>query len=310
MKQTTRISPLAIAALKDALGAGFWFKNDLRAFLRSALSDQGALEGIDWQGNYKRVSVNQVIERMAADRDRYGDQLIQLMLDVSQMDDFPQLRRAEDSDLKISEAREAVAHLRKYTKPFEEALLEQAAKAEEIKEAKRASQEQRAIAEQLEQLKQRFYELHAGDVPHARGLALEALLRDLFKLFDLDPKASFRIEGEQIDGAFTLDTTHFLLEAKWRKQPSDRADLDAFDSKVRVKIENTLGLFISIEGFQRSAVEKHSGKGAAMILMDGGDLLAVLEGRIDLVELLHRKHRHAAQTGNILLPVSEIVTGS
>ena len=33
--------------------------------------------------------------------------------------------------------------------------------------------------------------------------------------------------------------------------------------------------------------------------MDGGEVLAVLEERIDLVELLSRKHRHASMTGEI-----------
>jgi hypothetical protein len=33
--------------------------------------------------------------------------------------------------------------------------------------------------------------------------------------------------------------------------------------------------------------------------MDGGDLMAVLEERIDFTSLLLRKKRHAAQTGGI-----------
>jgi len=46
--------------------------------------------------------------------------------------------------------------------------------------------------------------------------------------------------------------------------------------------------------------------GAVIILMDGTDLMAVFEERIDLVTLLLRKKRHAAQTGNIYLPFHEI----
>ena len=43
-----------------------------------------------------------------------------------------------------------------------------------------------------------------------------------------------------------------------------------------------------------------------IILMDGTDLMAVFEERIDLVTLLLRKKRHAAQTGNIYLRFYEI----
>jgi len=44
--------------------------------------------------------------------------------------------------------------------------------------------------------------------------------------------------------------------------------------------------------------------------MDGGDLYVVLDGRIDLRELLRRKRRHAAMTGNILLTASELLRAS
>lgn len=45
-----------------------------------------------------------------------------------------------------------------------------------------------------------------------------------------------------------------------------------------------------------------------MILMDGADLYAVLEGRIDLVEMLQRKYRHAVQTGETMLTVSQVLS--
>ncbi|WP_170956673.1 hypothetical protein [Bacillus cereus] len=44
-----------------------------------------------------------------------------------------------------------------------------------------------------------------------------------------------------------------------------------------------------------------------MILMDGSDLMAVLERRIDLVQLLSLKRRHASQMGNIYLKSHEII---
>jgi hypothetical protein len=41
--------------------------------------------------------------------------------------------------------------------------------------------------------------------------------------------------------------------------------------------------------------------------MDGADLMAVFEERIDFVSLLLRKKRHASQTGNIYLRIHEIL---
>jgi len=60
-------------------------------------------------------------------------------------------------------------------------------------------------------------------------------------------------------------------------------------------------LFLSINGFSSEGIRAHSSGKKVLLLMDGGDLTAVLEGRIDLKELLARKRRHAARTGEIYL---------
>ena len=62
----------------------------------------------------------------------------------------------------------------------------------------------------------------------------------------MDPKSSFKIKGEQIDGAFTFNNEEYLLEAKWRNDPTSIGDLDSFSGKLQRRLENTLGLFISI----------------------------------------------------------------
>ena len=134
-------------------------------------------------------------------------------------------------------------------------------------------------------------------------------MRELFTLFDLDPKASFRNTGEQIDGAFTFQGTDYLLGAKWQQEPVGIEDLDAMSGKISRKLENTLGLFISINGFSPTGIEAHCKSRPSMILMDGADLMAVLEERIRLDDLLDRKRRHASQTGSIFLPISEILKG-
>lgn len=308
MARPQRISPNAIAALKDALASVFWFKNDLHRYLKAAVRDDRLLAGIDWSGQYKRDSVEQFVDRAVVDEDKHRDGLLHLMADISAMEDFPGLRRAEDRERKMAEAQEAVDRLRRYFKPYEAALLEEEQARARIERAKAEAELKHATSKRLTELRQRFYELMGMDSPHRRGFDFEKFLRELFGTFDLDPKASFKPQGEQVDGGFTLDGTHFLLEARWRKDPAVREDLDVFAAKVAAKSENTLGLFISVEGFAREGIEKHSGRQSALHLMDGGEVLAVLEGRIDLVELLRRKHRHAAMTGEIYLRADQILS--
>jgi uncharacterized protein YeeX (DUF496 family) len=304
-----RISANAIHALKDALTVVFWWKKDLYAYAHAAVKGEPAfLAGINWldRDQPKRDSVGLFVDRLVREQDEHQDLLLELLVDVANMREFPQLRRVEDADLKIADARRAVAHLKSLVQPYETRLQQEQATRERIADRRDEYEARRATTAQLGQLCATFLEV-TRMAPQARGFAFEKVLRELFALFDLDPKASFRVVGEQIDGGFTLDGEHFLLEAKWEQSPADRAALDVFASKVDRRSDNTLGLFIAMSGFQPTAVEAHSGKRSALILMDGGDLYAVLEGRIDLRELLRRKRRHAAMTGGILLTAAEIL---
>jgi hypothetical protein len=308
---TQRISANAIHALKEALTTAFWFKNDLYSYAKAAVAGEPTfLAGIGWtdRETLKRDSASAFVDRLVRAQDEHQDLLLALLVDVANMTDFPQLARVEDAARKIAVARQAVAHLKSLVAPYEKTLTEQQATRDRIASARSAAAHQRATKDRLAQQKTRYLEI-AKLAPQPRGFALEPLLRELFDTFDLDPKASFKIAGEQIDGGFTLDGEHFILEAKWENVPASREALDAFAAKVDRKSENTLGLFIAISGFTPAAVAAHSRPRSQVILMDGSDLYTVLDDRIDLRELLRRKRRHAAMTGSINLTASEILGG-
>jgi len=61
-----------------------------------------------------------------------------------------------------------------------------------------------------------------------------------------------------------------------------------------------------VNGFLTGALVTRSSGREVLLLMDGEDLLAVLEGRIGLDELVVRKRRHAAQTGESFFSVKRI----
>jgi hypothetical protein len=300
-----RISPNALQALTDALATIVWYKTDLRSYLTTATGESSLVASLDW--TYKRRAADELVQRLAADQDRYRDVLVSLMVDVAALDEFPKLRGVDDEAAKVAEAVSAVGELRKYIKPYEEELLDREKARERIGEAKTAAAQQRNFNERLDALKSRYEQLAVMGDAQGRGQALEPFLRNLFALFDLDPKAAFTLTGEQIDGAFSLGDIHFLLEAKWTKDPTERKEIDPFKAKVTSRIENTLGLFVSINGFQPTAVEFHSGAGAQVLMMNGADLYMVLDGRVDLVDLLRRKYRHASQTGEVLFEATQML---
>lgn len=300
------IAPVAINALKEALTSIYWYKSDLRSFIMNTISDSSLLARINWE-DYKRNIVANIIDFLSNQQETYQNDLLKLMVEVIKIDDFSHLRRLEDGKEKEEHAKNAVVALKKLTIQHYDLMEEEKKKEQKRKKAYEKILKNKGVSERLEVIKKEYFDLISGADPQKRGFKLEKVLKKLFILFDLDPKASFKIIGEQIDGAFTFDNTDYLFEAKWQQEPVRIKDLDGFSGKLARKLDNTLGLFLSINSFSEDAVKAHSSGRRLMILMDGSDLMAIIEGRIDLIELLLRKRRHASQTGVIYLKIHEIL---
>lgn len=132
--------------------------------------------------------------------------------------------------------------------------------------------------------------------PQPRGYAFEKFLLGLFNAYGLGGRASFRLEGEQIDGSFELGNETYLLEAKWTNLPVDAAGLRAFNAKVEAKAAWTRGLYVSQSGFSRAGLNAF-GSGGSIICMEGLDLYEILNRKLSFTAVLARKVRRAAETG-------------
>jgi hypothetical protein len=304
---TKRLAPGAYDALLEAVAVVYWNKRDFERFLRMALRDQpGLIAGLDFSGT-KREVAGDLVTRLQLEEDRYQLVTIALMRELAGIDDFPNLRRHEDHDQLIAVATAAIATIRKWTAQYS-AITEAQEKLErEQQKAKTAYEARRTHAHLLDGLQQRFLAMHQDTNAQKRGRDLEGLLNDLFSLFDLNPRKSFVLADEQIDGAFTFNTDDYLLEAKWEASPAARGDVDILAKKVERKGRNTLGLFVAVSGFSDPAVRAHTDCGTSVIFMDGTDLFSVLEGRIDLTDVLDAKRRHLSETGAPLLLVKDIL---
>ncbi len=300
-----KISPVAINALKEALTNIYWYKSDLRSFITNTITNPQILALLNWE-DYKRNIASRLVDLLLKNKNTLINDLLRLISEITKINDFSHLENLEDGKAKADKAKRAVEALRKLSESHFQIEKEQ----EEIENRRRKAYEKilksQSMQKNLKEIKIEFYGLASSSNKQDRGFKLEKILKELFELFDLDPKASFRIQGEQIDGSFTFDKTDYLLEAKWQEAFVGIQDLDAFSGKLTRRLENTLGLYVSINGFSEDAVKAHSTGRRLMILMDGSDIMAVLEGRIDLMQLLLRKRRHASQTGNIYLKIHEI----
>jgi hypothetical protein len=301
-----RFSPAAIHALKEALSSVYWYKSDLRSFLQNSLGDRRLVASLDWNA-YKRQIVSDLVDELCENQEANLAALTRLSYDVTEMREFPHLEQLDGGKQRAAKARGAVEQLRQFVDSHTEAKREEEDFRERQKQFQERIRQSGAVRGRLEEIKQQFMSIAIGSNPQQRGFELERLMLDLFELFDLDPKASFRNVGEQVVGAFALEGTDYLFEAKWQQDRVGVQELDAFSAKVERKLENTLGLFLSMNGFSPQAIQAHSRGTPNTVLMDGAHLLAVLEQRIDFVSLLLRKKRHAAQTWRIFSPIHEVL---
>lgn len=154
----------------------------------------------------------------------------------------------------------------------------------------------------------RYFEI-LGLEPTPRNFALEKLLVDIFEAFDLDPRGSFRVVGEQIDGGSPSVASTSCWRRGGRRTRRRATSWTCSPAKVHRRGENTLGLFLAINGFELTAIELRSGNRSPIMLMDSADLYAVLDELIDLRELL-RKRREASMTDRVLLTAAEILARS
>lgn len=71
------VSAAVLVPLQEALATAYWYKNDLRAFLRSATGEPEMVAQLDWgDGSYKRTIVRQLVTTLAENQHKYLDTLV------------------------------------------------------------------------------------------------------------------------------------------------------------------------------------------------------------------------------------------
>lgn len=139
--------------------------------------------------------------------------------------------------------------------------------------------------------------------PQRRGYCLEALIHDAFDEAQLAPRASYKTDGEQVDGSFVIDGRAMLIEAKWVQKELAASSIYAFKGKVDGRLVGTVGLMLAINGFSEDAVDALTrGKEVNVVLATGDELVVALEGQNRVAEMIRYKLRGAADSAAVLHP--------
>lgn len=167
----------------------------------------------------------------------------------------------------------------------------------------------RQRAEKLAELKQRFFEAMVAGDRQQTGYELEDILEALFPLFEIEYRKSYKTPTQQIDGHFRFQGFDYLVEAKWRKDQPNEQEIEGFKQKIATKLDATRGVFVSISGVRDEVLRQFQGERSSILFVDGEDITHVLEGRVDLRDMLEKKIEKAAQEEVVFFPARKIISG-
>lgn len=157
----------------------------------------------------------------------------------------------------------------------------------------RAEHQRRELRQQSELLLAQFDEASSDDTdPQRRGYLLEDLLNRTFQMHGISVLRGFRRNSgaEQIDAAFEMDGWHYIVECRWRAELADIRELDGLYGQVERSGRQTMGLFLSINGWSQHVVPTmKQNPNKSILLMEGYDLRTVLAQPFDLRRLLKAK---------------------
>jgi hypothetical protein len=158
----------------------------------------------------------------------------------------------------VSDARRYVNVMDSFTRMQQ---AEEDHRLKEAREKRQAAETKQKRRDDLAALRIRLASLGAMTNPQQRGLALEGVLNDLFKIDGLSVRDAFTIRDEngqvqeQIDGLVVLDGQPILVEAKWHSVPIGRGEISQHLVRVYGRA-GVHGLFVSSSPYTEPAVRE------------------------------------------------------
>lgn len=293
-----------IDLVRDALLKSFWRKPTLRQFLSRHRVKDAFLA--TWTAEETK---RELLERLFPTLEKTDEGRLvirQIAVSLSEQIAFPDLMGWEDEALKLMNAKDSVATLKKYVDRVQN---------DEKKERERQSKRQVAQDERQQQIsKAATLESLASDltglVPlqgtQDGGYKFQDWFYRLSDFFEIECRRPYTTGGRQIDGTITIEGTTYLVELKFTSSQSAATDIDSLLAKLGNVADNTMGLMVSMSGYSAVAVTQASGKKTPLILLDASHVMSLLYSGWKLGELVGRLRRHVSQTGEAFLEVGRL----
>jgi hypothetical protein len=299
----TKLTPYYVNLVYDACLKSFWRKKALSKFLRQRGVADTFINGWDPQESKREFLDRLFAELPKSDRGRSG--LLRMATFSMDQESFPDLQGWEDSAQKIKAAHDAVSKLRMHHSKRQDELQSEEEKLKAKQKFAKRQQEVTRSQQTLQELNDRLTELSSKLGSQEAGYKFQDWFYDLLDFSEIPNRKPYVHNGGQIDGSLTISGTTHLVELKFTAEQASAPDIDNFYKKVTSKADNTMGIMVSISGYSSVAREEASGDKTPLLLLDHGHVYLVLGGVMGLADVIERIRRHASQTGEAYLSVSD-----
>ena len=239
-------------------------KRGVLIFFRSCGAPTGMLADLDKRVTSDASSISKYeIARTALTRiNDGGDQLLrprrEIIRQVTEFEDFGQCWPNDQLQAKglVSDVRRYVNVRDSFTRMQQ---AEESNRLEEVRQRRQKAEAKQRRRDDILALRTRLAGLASMPNAQGRGLALESVLNDLFKIDGLSVREAFTIRGEdgcvqeQIDGLIVLDRRPILVEAKWLSTPIGQGQIARHLVRVYGRAE-VMGLFVSSSPYTDAAI--------------------------------------------------------
>lgn len=150
------LNPTAYNALADALTVIYWNKSPFERYLRGMPRNHSELVAQLGFRATKRETSGLLVDLLRANEVRYFDVTLELMLDVAELERFPDLEQQVDRAEMVAKAQAAAEELRRWTKKLRESVKEHRDHAAAMAASAQAARDTRLFAEDHEVLKRRL----------------------------------------------------------------------------------------------------------------------------------------------------------
>jgi len=285
------IANLLAIAIRDVV----WFKDRVYGFLKSGGVPPVILNEVKTMQR-ESVPTIKIVHHVLGELEKFGDSgwvtTKKILTSMRYWKDFQSI--PPDRKRKADESLAAL------TRACDEYLGQLAFQERQERERREEEMHQSRVARSaistldhklLQSLRDEFDEIYGMTDTQKRGNRFEQLLNKIFSYYSERSEGSFNRTGEQLDGLFYFDKHCYYVEARWKKEKTNAADISTLrDRAVSGFGGDTKALFISFEGYTKDCLDSLKGRtDERVLLMDGGDVRLVLDCQIAFDVLLAEK---------------------